>query len=175
MALGPADLIVDATDLANHQAGDEEMLLRQAQGKVRDYCGWHVAPRRNEDLVVDGDGSSLLHLPTMHVTEVAAVLVDDELLDPSKYRWSADGMLERRDGARWPAAFRSVKVTLEHGYDPVPDGLVAAILGYAARLGDSPAGRVREQVGQVGVGFTATGLPLTEAEKADLAPYRLTR
>ena len=45
--------------------------VRAAQGAVRRYCGWHVAPSITETLRLDGYGGRVLTLPSKHITAIA--------------------------------------------------------------------------------------------------------
>lgn len=150
--------------------------VEAAEGAVRAFCGWHVAPVIEETIVLDGNGRSLLKLPTMRVEDVLSVKVDGSDVTGS-VRWSDAGMLE---GVSFPRRFRSVEVTLRHGFEP---GEVAGVLGVlqvaANRFETDP--RIRSQsVGGASVSYAVSGGSglshlLTEVERAALAPYVLTR
>jgi hypothetical protein len=118
----------------------------QAQALVTGYCGWHVAPSRTETLTLDGSGSMFLTLPSLHVTDIAEVTDRGDTLDTDDYDWSASGLVYRRRG-RFSHRYRSVTVTLTHGYDDMPDD-VQAVIG---QLTDGGIGPQFVQVGQVRV------------------------
>src|SRR5699024_4352297 len=83
-------------------------LLDGATRAVRRYCHWHVAPVVSETIVLDGEGGSLLMLPTLRVQSIEAVRVNGTALDVDDLEWSEKGMVRRR---RWPNRFRSIEVT----------------------------------------------------------------
>jgi len=145
---------------------------------IRDYCGWHIAPVEEETLVLDGTGTNTLLLPSRRVVQVSQVLVRDEPLDSAGYEWSAIGAL-RRLGGVWPEAYRSIEVTLEHGFN---DMFVLADIvdSVAARIRLDPSGMIaRQGAGTQSVSFggrTAQGgggHGLLGTEKDMLEPYRL--
>lgn len=149
-----------------------------AEGAIRDYCGWHVAPVIRETVTLDGTGRSLLKLPSMRVVEVHSVLVDGTDVT-SMVRWSDMGMLE---GIRFPDRFRAVVVEMTHGFDPedVP-GVIGVLLRAAKRFSTDPTIRSQAIAG-ASVSYAAqgrTGAPLshllTMDEQAALEPYRLVR
>lgn len=147
-----------------------------AEGAIRAYCGWHVAPVIAESIVVDGNGQSRLKLPTMRVEDVSRVEVDGVDVT-SSVRWSDMGMLE---GVRFPRRFRAVKVDLSHGFEPEMVADVLGVLASAARRFESDP-RIRSQsVAGASVSYAVDGgAPLshllTGAERAALDAYRLYR
>lgn len=155
----------------------EQDNLTSAEAAVRAYCGWHVAPRHIEDLVLDGSGTSTLFLKTLRLTAVTAVEVNGVALDPSTLEWSEAGYL--RTPGVWPDRLRSVKVTIEHGFDYVPD-VAAIVQAVAARASASPTGVVREQAGAVSISMSMVapgvsgGVVLMDHERRMLDRYRLT-
>ncbi|MFC9514623.1 hypothetical protein ACFTSD_02735 [Nocardiaceae bacterium NPDC056970] len=171
----PAQLAAHTQGLIAADDPRAEGLLRGVVDAVRSYCGWHVFPVREDTLTVDGTGGKLLQLPSTRVVEVTEVAEDDEPLPQSAYRWSADGTLSKRVGC-WSREFRSVTVTLRHGVQDTAD-LTLLVLQVAARLGSSPMGWTREQVGGINVshglvdGAAGTVSFLAE-EYARLDPYR---
>lgn len=150
--------------------------LESAEGAFRAFCGWHVAPVIRETLTRGGNGRSLLKLPTARIVDVHEVLVDGRDVT-SQVRWDEAGMIQ---GVKFPHRFQSVKIDLEHGYEPaeVAD-VLSIVMGAAARLKTDP--RVRSQaVAGASVTYLTTraGGPLThlltEDEQTALAPYMLT-
>lgn len=105
-----------------------------AISRIREACGWHVAPVIHETLLADGDGSWSQWLPTRHVVAVHSVQVydhgvwrDAEDWDPET-GWSTYGTLyfPASTGHRWPLGPRTIKVDLEHGF-PVTPALKALV------------------------------------------------
>ena len=69
----PAEL---ATTL---HATDEDRLM-QAESVVRAHCGWHIAPVREDVVVLDGQGAAdVLLLPSLRVTAVAVTQGGEEV------------------------------------------------------------------------------------------------
>lgn len=108
-------------------SGMDEEAWRAAVSAIRHACGWHIAPSVTETLTVEGDGSGLLLLPTLHLTGVSAVSNDGEALadltDKDAFQWSRRGVL--RWNRRWSAKYDGVSVTITHGYDDFPPELLA--------------------------------------------------
>lgn len=170
--------IATATDLTKFMLGDEDAIVRQAQRAVRNYCQWHVWPVITETLKLDGDGGKVLMLPTLKIVELISVTTGGATVDLANIDDSEAGFLELSVGCWSPRAGKT-RVELQHGYDDVPEDVVAVIVQTAARAADSPAGRTREQAGGVNVGFGLTGagvsggLALLAHEKELLDPYRV--
>lgn len=146
---------------------------------IRDYCGWHVAPRREEILVLDGTGTDTVLLPSRRVASVSLVELRGEPLPSESFEWSEGGQLKLLGGV-WPDVYRCIKVTLEHGFDSehVLADLVASV---AARIKIDQTGMVTNQrAGTQAVSFGGRqasgggGHGLLNMEKDLLAPYRLT-
>jgi hypothetical protein len=89
-----------------------------ALAEVQAYCGWHIAPSKTEDVQLDGTSSTVLRLPTLHLTELNSLTIDDQLVDVddiSAVEWSVSGWLRRQAG--FGVRLRGVVVNITHGYD----------------------------------------------------------
>lgn len=128
--------------------------VKAAEKLVQSYCGWHIAPSIVGDvLTLDGKGGSVLVLPTLYVTAIASIVADGVTLAATAYNWSQSGLVERV-GGYWPRKYRSIVVTLTHGYPTCP----LEVRDFIANLADSGAGQspmTRAQVGQVVVTYAA--------------------
>lgn len=150
--------------------------LAAAEAAVRKYCGWHVAPVIIEDLILDGTGTASLFIKSLRVVDVLAAEVDGTVLDPATLEWSEAGYL--RIPGVWPDKLRAVKLTVEHGFNDVPD-VVAIVRAIAARASAAPTGVVREQAGAVSISNSLTapgvsgGVVLMDHERRMLDRYRL--
>ena len=150
--------------------------LAAAESAVRKYCGWHIAPVVIEDIVLDGTGTASLFVKSLRLVNVAAAAVDGVALDVSTLEWSEAGFL--RTSGCWPDRLRSVRLTIEHGFDEVPD-VAAIIRAIAARADASPTGAVREQVGAVSASNSLTapgvsgGVVLMDHERKMLDQYKV--
>ena len=90
-----------------------------AQNAIRAYCGWHIAPIVVETLTLDGDGSHRLALPSNMVHEVQSLSVDG--VSVTDFWFSQDGWLHLNEPQVFPALPGSVKVTLKHVHEYVPE------------------------------------------------------
>ena len=127
----------------------DETSVQIAGAVVRGVCGWHIAPSVTVDLVLDSDGGRVLLLPSLHLTEVAAVR-DRDANPIEGWRTSTAGMLEHPGG--WPCGLSAVTVTVTHGLPVVPPdllGVVADIARYRAALNARPPGLRSKTVGKV--------------------------
>ena len=169
--VSPETLVADSG--GGLKVGDPRLLAtaQAASAAVRAYCRWHVAPVIEETVVLDATGGRVLQLKSMEVRDVSEVKVLGRVLDESEFAWSADGLLE--GDKPFPCRYRSVEVTLQHGFDEVPD--LSAIASQIARFAlASPMGRTREQAGQIAVSWgTAEGMRWSESALEMMKPYRL--
>lgn len=153
-----------------------ERNLLAAEAAVRSYCGWHIAPAVIEDVVLDGTGTRTLFLKTLRLRNVLAAEVSGVVVDPLTLEWSEAGFL--RSPGIFPDRLRSVRLTIEHGFDAVPD-VAQVIRDISARADSAPGGVVREQAGAVSItnSLTATGVAggvvLMDHERRMLDKYRL--
>lgn len=163
--------------------------LAAASQAIRNECGWHIAPPREETVTMDGRGGRILFLPSLHVTDISSITAAGAALVEANddFEWSYNGIVERGlssstyDYVTWPRKRRSVTVTFEHGHnlDEVPEviGLcctIAArtIVALMARgaVGES-AGSNNVQLGRADdVAAATTVLP---HERRTLKPYIL--
>lgn len=150
--------------------------IAAAEAIVRRYCGWHVAPVIIEDLILDGSGTNTLFLRTMHLRDIISAEVSGTTLDVSTLEWSQAGYVRLPGG--WPDRLRSVKVTIEHGFDEASD-VAQIIRDIAGRADASQAYVVREQAGQVSIAASQVasgvsgGVVLMDHERRMLDLYRL--
>ncbi len=157
-------------------ANRETDYLAAAEAQVRAYCGWHIAPVIAESLVLDGTGTRSLFVRTLRLLTVTAAEVDGVILDPLTLEWSEAGFI--RAPGIWVDKLRTVKLTVTHGFESVPD-VVEIVRAIAARASASPTGVVREQAGAVSIGFSLTapgvsgGVVLMDHERRMLDKYRI--
>lgn len=154
---------------------DDQFWIDAATSAVRRYCGWHVTPEHSETLIIDGSGGSVLQIKSKHVVSVEEVLVGGS---PVEVDWSEAGLLSRKDGSCWPTNYRSVSVTLTHGFESAGE-LGALIAGIASRAALNPSGNVVSQrAGTQSVTYASSGgsvgsIPLLATEMALLDTYKL--
>jgi len=154
-----------------------QLILDGATRAIRRYCGWHIAGPLTESITLDGPGSSLLQLPTMNVTSIASITENGETVAVDSFEWSALGEL-RKFGCWWTDRYRSITISLTHGFTDAPD-VVQVILQASAAALSSPMGATREQAGQVSISWATTapgvsgGLSLLQRDLAVLDSYKL--
>jgi hypothetical protein len=164
-----------------------DTLLAQASAAVRNYCGWHVAPKIQQTWQLDGLGVIALRLPTLELVDLLSVSNEGTPLDPATVQWSHDGYLRRiatgcgySDGY-WTTAYRGVIVEAVHGFDLAAVGdLTALVVSMTARAAASPTGETQQTVGGVtvkmgSVNGSAVGSvgAMAPDELAALGAYRL--
>ncbi|MGF7125017.1 hypothetical protein [Rhodococcus sp. BE178] len=135
---------------------------------IRNYCGWHVTPVVNETLTVDGNGGTILDLPTLHLVSVSEVRVRGAAVPDVE--WSSDGTLR----GSWPDRYRGVEVTISHGYATAPD-LITVAMDAMARAAQSELGGGEETIGPFSFGASQGGVSFFAHELAVLDRYRLPR
>ena len=152
-------------------------LIDAVTAAVRRWCGWHVSPSVDDVMVLDGEGGRSLTLPTLHVTEVKGLVVDGSTIDPVDFDWSESGQIMLRCG-QFPDRYRSVRVTVRHGFDSVSD-VTQVVQQVAANAVSSALGATREQAGGVSITWALTapnvsgGVSLLARDLESLSAYRL--
>lgn len=183
-------LLVNDPDLVDFTSEDDGpptnralFYLRAACEEVRRYCGWHIAPSQTETVSKLPIGSQgILMLPSLYVTDVASVFVDNVVLDPAGYEWFRQGFIETRSpvyrygwtglvGGGGPLA----TVTMTHGYTSCPLDVKAVLFDLMETAIETPRGGV-ESVTAPGYGVTFStedGNSLSQGMRDKLAPYRI--
>ena len=152
--------------------------IQAAEGAVRRYCGWHIAPVVTETLVLDGTGTRSLLLPTMRIRSIDSLVIGAERIDVSRVHYSRTAGVVQIEGHLWTRGLGNVEISLTHGYEQAPDE-VRAIIDAVAKRVKQYAGAVMSQragtqaVNYAVVGGAGRGVPLTPDEKEALAAYRL--
>jgi hypothetical protein len=156
----------------------EEQARARAEAQVRAYCGWIIAPSTTETLVLDGDRSGLLLLPTLRLTALVALTVDGTTVDVADVEWSSIGVVRWPCGDTWvpsTSKLRGITVQFTHGYDEWPLDLAGVVDRLTTRATTDPG--IYVQVGQVRTATGSDGLPvggeLTDLDRSVLDRYRL--
>ena len=153
---------------------NEQFWVAAAEGAIREYCGWQVAPVVEQTWALDGRNQRRLLLQSKRLLRVVACMsggVDvTERVVPGE-----SGVIELRDGGTFAAGLQGVVVTVEHGYYPeeIPSvmGLIASL---ASRLSDSFGNVVQQQAaGGSSVTFFAGSEHLLAGERAKLDKFRV--
>jgi len=168
--------MIDIVDLGNYLhlgdlSTDDAAILSVELGNavVREYCGWWMYPATTETLTLDGDGTTLLRLPTMKLNAVNSVTLDGVLLDPTSYSWSGMGLIYHQ---WWTCSTRNVVVDFDHGYAERPGGPALVALATAAREYLNPERIIEASSGTVRRRYADSG-SFTELETRLLNPHRL--
>lgn len=173
----PLSLVADSGGQLKASDPRLQAACEAASAAVRRYCRWHVAPLIEDTILIDGNGGKVLQVPSMRVVDVLSVKIEGVEVPSSHYAWSEAGLIELHGKlGQWkhfPRRYRSVEVTLQHGFDVAPD--LSALASQIARFAlASPMGRTREQAGQVAVSWgTAQGMNFSESALEMMKPYRL--
>lgn len=110
-----------------------EFLLDAVSGDIRTYCGWSISAEDNVVWTLNGDGSTVLAVPSLHLRAVDSVVSDGTTLNVAEdLEWSEAGYLVNHN--RWPRKLRSVIVGADHGYTPVPAEIVTVACSMVSRL-----------------------------------------
>jgi hypothetical protein len=137
-----ADLVPsDDPDLFDFGADIGEFFLKAAGEVVRDYCGWHIAPPQTDTATVPIGSYGYLVLPSTHITAVASVTVDDQVLGEGDYLWDPRGWIELC--RRW-CHDEKATVSFTHGYDTCPLAVKSVVLEVANTATQTPGGNASE-------------------------------
>jgi hypothetical protein len=166
-------------ELATTLATTEADRLLQAEGVVRDYCGWHIAPLRAAEATLDGRGGYVITLPTLHLVDIVSITENGVAVNLEEITWSENGVVER--SVQWDTKRGNIVVTFNHGHANVPPGVQAIVQSVAQRAVNNPGSLVRTQDGPFSDTYSQTGfnqslpIALLDAEKAILDRYRIPR
>lgn len=163
MAANDWPILVSRDDLVNFPGAPfSSATVMAAAGQIRRICGWHIAPEITETLILDHDGGQVLHLPSLYVSDVTSVksLIGRTPRDLTGWRWTGAGMIE----GNFPTGFRSVEVTLRHGYVECPPDLLPVLASRTQRRA------MQESLGARSVSYSADG---DRAFESTLDSYKL--
>lgn len=126
MAELSVDDIIQFTGGRLEDTDETQAMLDAALLRARRYCGWHVCPVRDFDVItMDGPGGTELFPPTRNIVELTEVVNDGVLLEvggsgsdaaaevlvPADAPWK----IVRTTGV-WSTQYRGIELTLTHGY-----------------------------------------------------------
>lgn len=131
-------------------ATDAERLL-QAEATVRGFCGWHIAPVRDdaEETVDAPCGRERLYLKTLQLVEVTDMVGGSVAFDAADYNIdTAQGWVQPAPGHCWPyAASGRLTIVYSHGFEDVPADVTRAVQAVAAQGASNPGALRRIQTG----------------------------
>lgn len=162
------------------------LMLTIASAMVRDELQQEITAVAGDVALLDPINGAYVLLPEMPVTAVTTVETYDNTVtpgvwtvqDPTTYTVSMRlGIIAALPGlgVTWPTTPESWRVTYDHGYMVVPDGLVGVCLGVAARTYSTPAGAESERIGGYQVKYAMQADGFNPLEKVVLDRYRLGR
>lgn len=165
-----------------------------AQAVMVAYCGWDpTTPVTDETVLLDGNGTPLLLLPCLNVTDVSAVTVTPYYGDPvvaaigpagdvgwkpnGELIWQSSGVWPWRWGGVWPEGSQNVAVTYSGGYpdEGTPDDLLAALQSLSRRTASTMPASRRMGTAAVAYGKQIADGGLLTVEQMVLDRYRLPR
>jgi hypothetical protein len=152
---------------------DSDRLLAAALAAARRYCGWHVTPQQAETVTIDGPGSRLLVLPTLHLATLTSITEDGESVEVSSVSSSERGLVRKKSCACWTRQLGGVVVAMTHGFAAAEDWQ-AAVLSVVDRASYAATGGRPTAVGPFQWGAEAmTNSAFSVTERAVLDQYRL--
>lgn len=161
-----------------------------AQAVMVAYCDWDPTEVvTDQTVLLNGNGTSLLTLPSLYVTDVSAVVITDRIgtvttavLSPAPVdvEWSEDGCLECTScvlGGIFPPGRRNVAVTYSGGYDTIPATLQAALDSIAKRAPIASGGVQKRKLlsGEIAYSASVMAGELLITEQMILDQYRIPR
>lgn len=161
--------------LDDQEAAEQALLL--ASGAIRAYCHWVLSYTEDAPMQVYGDGSRMISLPTLWLTDVTRISVNGVDQGPPdqfvNIVWSRKGQIHRADC--WPKDC-VVDVIVNHGYEPIPDVIKLVNLDAASRQITNPEGLVSATTGEVSRTWSSASsatVSLTPLHQALLDNHRL--
>lgn len=127
-------------------------ILADASAAIRNEARQTINLVEGDVQKLRGSWSQDLWLPERPVADVTTITLsntldlDSEPLAATGYDWDRLGLLRRTSG-HWGGSGATVTVTYDHGYDPIPDDLVALCIQIASRLYTNPDGTAQETIG----------------------------
>ena len=110
--------------------------ITEATSAIKNYTHQEIEETEDEEITLDSAGiSRKLFLPELPVTEVSAVVEDDEELTAGSdedYQLGQWGILHRV-GSAWALGIQIITVTYTHGYETLPGDIVSVCTRAASR------------------------------------------
>lgn len=155
--------VVDVSEFLQVDISTQDQLaaakraVKEATAAIRNYTKQYLELVEDETITLDCKGGYRLYLPEVPVTEVSAVIEDDETLTvDDDYKLGQHGILHRQGGAKWAAGIQIIQVTYSHGYETLPDDIVDIATRAASRAYQSGL-RAVEDEGMLGVQSKSLG------------------
>lgn len=123
-------------ELDEGQRAEAEEKIADAWSFVQNRCGQTLS-RATTTILIAGTSDPERELPERPVISVASVKLDGVLVPESEW-YLLGSRLIRRNG--WGGRYTQMEVVYTHGFDPLPDDLVAVVVRQAARTVENPQG-----------------------------------
>ncbi|HNP58103.1 MAG TPA: hypothetical protein PKG94_14255 [Gordonia sp. (in: high G+C Gram-positive bacteria)] len=117
--------------LTGYLADPADVRVAAVTAYIRARCGWHIAPSCTESVILDGSGTGVVSLRSGNVTTVTSV-VENGVDITDEVEWTRLGLM--RHPRCWTSRWRSITVTMTHGYPVVPADLMSLVAEVATRL-----------------------------------------
>lgn len=142
--------------------------LVEATAAIKNYCRQEIELVEDDEVTLDvAAGRRRLFLPELPVVSVSEVVENEEtLVVTDNYQLGQHGILHRAGGRAWYAGIQVVTVTYTHGYEDIPDDIVAVCTRAAARAyqaglkaadAEGVPGVASKSLGDFSVAFNAEG------------------
>ena len=143
-------------DIPAEKLDSAQRAIEEASAAIQNYCHQTLELVRDDALTLDCIGGTKVFLPELPVVEVAGVVEDGETLTVTDdYKLGQDGILHRIDDL-WTVGIQIIVVTYTHGYETIPDDIVAVCVRAASRAYQAGL-RAEEMEGVPGVAAKSLG------------------
>lgn len=131
------------------------LALSRASNRFRDAVGYPVHQVTDEVILLDGDGTTALHLPAAPVQTIAVSLDGVPLVERVGFQISRRNGVLRRIGGVWPDGLENIEITYSHGWATIPGGIMDAVLEQGQVQATILAGVQTQSAGPYGVTYGA--------------------
>lgn len=108
--------------------------IAEATEAIKNYTHQALEMVEDDEITLDCAGGNRIFLPELPVTSVSEVIEDgDTLTVDDDYKLGQHGILYRVDDD-WATGVQIVTITYTHGYDSIPDDIVAVCTRAASRI-----------------------------------------
>jgi hypothetical protein len=133
-----------------------ERALTEASAAIRNYTRQYLEQIDDEVITLDSSGGYRLFLPELPVIDVTKVVEDGVTLTQGEdYKLGQHGILHRID-QKWSIGIQNITITYSHGYDVIPDDIVAVCTRAASRAYQAGV-RAADSDGLMGVASKSLG------------------
>jgi hypothetical protein len=132
------------------QIAAAERALTEVTAAIRNYVDQYIELVEDDEITLDSIGGTRIFLPQLPVISIASVVEDGvELTVNDDYKLGQHGILHRI-GRKWARGIQLLTITYTHGYEALPDDIVAVATRAASRAYQSGLTAAEEE-GAMGV------------------------